>query len=67
MRSSHSARIVSRHEEQKRPWLKSDIVRAGDPASHADGQDYMARPAYGGRQNTIMQLWAFSVSFNGGF
>jgi hypothetical protein len=24
-------------------------------------------PAYGGRQSTIMQLWAFSVSFNGGF
>jgi DDE superfamily endonuclease len=23
-------------------------------------------PAYGGRQSTIMQLWAFSVSFNGG-
>jgi hypothetical protein len=28
-------------------------------------QSHPLAPAYGGRQSTIMQLWAFSVSFNG--
>jgi hypothetical protein len=27
----------------------------------------LQKPAYGGRQSTIIQRWAFSVSFNGGF
>jgi hypothetical protein len=56
--------------------LTDDSRRGADGTAHKinwtnehyrGGELSQERPAYGGRQSTIVQLWAFSVSFKGSF